>query len=259
MRMTKQQCVLLSLWDLQKIAAMFCLCAVLACCSRLPSASVEADASANTMQWLASRYGIISNEPVRHLLVRVTRRLASGLYETALDTEVGGADVRQFHDYPWQVVVLDMDTPNAFSIGAGSILITRGMFLETMSEATLAAVVAHEMSHQILGHTREALSKAIVSETTPRAAFTLEQELAADKLSLKLLYVARYNLAHAPQALTIDYRPFFGTVAGMPPAWLTLRMSNMEQQIAGFPPYLPATDSTREFARVRNLIGRNAG
>jgi Zn-dependent protease with chaperone function len=256
--MTKQQCVLLCLEDMQKIMAMLCLCVVLASCSRLPSASVEADAAANTMQWLSSHYGVISNGPVRHLLARVTRRLASGLYETALDTEIGNADIRQFHDYPWQVVMIDMDTPNAFSIGAGGIVITRGMFLETLSEAALASVVAHEMSHQILGHTREALGKTLVSETTPQAAFTLEQELAADSLSLKLLYVARYNLAQAPQALTIDYRPFSGTVAA-PPTWLALRMSNMEQQIAGFPPYLPATDSTREFARVRNLLARNAG
>lgn len=41
---------------------------------------------------------------------------------------------------------------NAFSIGDGHIYITEGAVLSAASEAEIAAVLAHEMGHQLAGH-----------------------------------------------------------------------------------------------------------
>jgi predicted Zn-dependent protease len=53
---------------------------------------------------------------------------------------------------PWRVAMLHDRAPNAFAAGAGSLYLTDGALEFARTESELAAILAHEMGHQISGH-----------------------------------------------------------------------------------------------------------
>ncbi|MFI3185114.1 MAG: M48 family metallopeptidase [Methylococcaceae bacterium] len=53
---------------------------------------------------------------------------------------------------PWQFSVVRNLAPNAFSIGGGYVFITDGAVNFAQNESELAAILAHELGHQLAGH-----------------------------------------------------------------------------------------------------------
>ncbi|HQH26866.1 MAG TPA: M48 family metalloprotease, partial [Oligoflexia bacterium] len=131
--------------------------AAASCASSQASLGRQAEASANTLAWLNEHHGFVHFISLERLLGRVTAQLSGSIFRAALERKFDRGSTEYFRSFPWQVFVLEEETPNAFSLGAGVIVITRGMLERASSEAALAAVIAHEMSHQMLGHTAEAL------------------------------------------------------------------------------------------------------
>lgn len=62
-------------------------------------------------------------------------------------------------DLQWHFGVLDTSDVNAFATPGGYILITRGLLARMHSEAELAGVLAHEMSHVLQKHHLKAIQK----------------------------------------------------------------------------------------------------
>jgi predicted Zn-dependent protease len=62
-------------------------------------------------------------------------------------------------DLPWQFGVLDAPQVNAFAVPGGTIFITRGLVERLHSEAELAGVLAHEISHVVRKHHLKAIQK----------------------------------------------------------------------------------------------------
>jgi predicted Zn-dependent protease len=62
-------------------------------------------------------------------------------------------------DLPWRFSVLDSDSVNAFAAPGGYVFITRGLLLHMRSEAELAGVLAHEISHVLKRHHLQAIQK----------------------------------------------------------------------------------------------------
>ena len=60
----------------------------------------------------------------------------------------------------WTFVVLESDTPNAFSAPGGYVFITTGMIAAVENEAQLAAVLAHEVGHVTERHAMKAYTSA---------------------------------------------------------------------------------------------------
>lgn len=60
---------------------------------------------------------------------------------------------------PWKFGVLDDDDINAFAAPGGYIFVTKGLLAQMKSEAELAGVLAHEMSHVLRKHYLQALKK----------------------------------------------------------------------------------------------------
>lgn len=60
---------------------------------------------------------------------------------------------------PWQFGVLDDNDVNAFAAPGGYIFVTKGLLAQMKSEAELAGVLAHEMSHILRKHYLEAIKK----------------------------------------------------------------------------------------------------
>ena len=102
---------------------------------------------------------LVADERVQHYVNSVGRWLA-------LHTERPGL--------PWHFGVLDTDTVNAFATPGGNVFVTRGLYARLRSEAELAGVLAHEISHVLRKHHLMAMQK------------NARTGLAADALALAL-------------------------------------------------------------------------
>jgi len=76
-------------------------------------------------------------------------------------------------DLPWKFGVLDTDSVNAFATPGGNIFVTRGLVVQIRSEADLAGVLSHEISHVVLKHHLKDIQK------------NAQKNLALDLASLK--------------------------------------------------------------------------
>jgi predicted Zn-dependent protease len=62
-------------------------------------------------------------------------------------------------DLPWQFGVLDAPQLNAFAVPGGTVFITRGLLDRMRSEAELAGVLGHEITHVVKKHHLKAIQK----------------------------------------------------------------------------------------------------
>jgi predicted Zn-dependent protease len=112
--------------------------------------------------------------------------------------------------YPWTFTVVRDRSPNAFAIGAGAIYLHDGTIAAAQNEAEVAAVLAHEMGHQLAGHFCAAADAApgwpgLLGELfggdsaigrsvgSMRQAVDPVHEREADRLSLLILQDAGYD------------------------------------------------------------------
>jgi predicted Zn-dependent protease len=220
--------------------------AVIGCSSSTVPQSVEADASVATTAWLDNRFGFVDSPDLSLLLARMLDRLGSAATALADSGDYPIDNAEQFKSYPWQVFVLDTPKVTAFSAGAGVTVVSRGLFRELRSEGELAAVIAHEMGHHLLGHINTAIAAKGLSESSPAFSFTLENELAADTLAVRILTLARYN----PNDL-------FAAMGRFPLSTdetknnMVERYSNLKRQLNTVAPQLERPADSREFARAR--------
>lgn len=71
---------------------------------------------------------------------------------------------------PWHFAVVDSDDIDAFAAPGGFVFVTRGLLLHLHSEAELAGVLGHEISHVVLKHHLNALQKAARMDLVSQAA-----------------------------------------------------------------------------------------
>lgn len=123
--------------------------------------------------------------------------------------------------FRWRFTVVRDRSANAFAIGDGRIYVNEGALLLSQNEAELAAILAHEMGHQLAGHFRReprSKSKGFLSDLATifgggnvaaersngvHREFDLTKELEADRISLPILAGANYD---PRAALTIATR-----------------------------------------------------
>lgn len=67
-------------------------------------------------------------------------------------------------DLPYEFVVLNNTTPNAWALPGGKIAVNSGLLLMLRNEAELAAVLAHEVAHAAAGHGVQKYQRAVFTE-----------------------------------------------------------------------------------------------
>jgi predicted Zn-dependent protease len=65
-------------------------------------------------------------------------------------------------ELPYEFVVLNNSTPNAWALPGGKIAINRGLLLQLESEAELAAVLAHEIVHAAARHGAKSMERSML-------------------------------------------------------------------------------------------------
>ena len=116
--------------------------------------------------------------------------------------------------FAWRFSVVRNLTPNAFSIGNGYVFITEGAINFAESESELAAILAHELGHELAGHfcknpqTQRSFSTAfddlfIPKKTEQRRVdigsltqvIDVKKELQADSIALSILKAGSYDIS----------------------------------------------------------------
>ncbi len=197
----------------------------------------EREASLATLAWLTERHEFEKDPEVLRQIERIKLLLSSFS--------------AQSRSIQWQIMVIRTPEPNAFSSGAGVIVITRALLERCETEAQFAAILAHEMSHHLLGHNRSALQTAD-DQPFPTIVLSLENELEADELSVRILAQAGYNPHEALQALSVVYRP--NAAAGCLPEWQQARLVQLNRLISRYSETYGLTVTTREFNKLRQHL-----
>jgi peptide deformylase len=108
----------------------------------------------------------------------------------------------------WTFVVLESDTPNAFSAPGGYVFITTGMIGAVENEAQLAAVLGHEIGHVTGRHAMTAYSKTKATSCSVAMGAGLVASAAKDAINLSsefegLLSAASIDLNKASADLIV--------------------------------------------------------
>ena len=158
---------------LDRLLLLLCVCGISACTttSTLPTA-VDVDRKQNLVvpqgasdtvsraynSVIRSIYqvqGLLDNPSVQYQDQRVQhifKRLIA--HVDAISPEASG--------WTWEIHVVDRGIVNAFAVGAGKVMVYRGLIEHlALSEDELAFIVAHEMGHNLRLHMRENLSNIV--------------------------------------------------------------------------------------------------
>jgi beta-barrel assembly-enhancing protease len=156
-----------------------------------------------------ARYGVVQDPAVHRYVTLVGVTLAMSSSRPNL---------------PWTFVVLDTDGVNAFAAPGGIIHITRGALGLLNSEAELAGVLAHEITHVTQKHTVKAIQEgkllefgadvtslddsktfnkvAAVATDAVMSGFGRKEELESDQLGVRLAN----RVGYAPSGLEVFLR-----------------------------------------------------
>lgn len=119
------------------------------------------------------------------------------------------APVSHRPDLPWEIHVIGVGEPNAFTIGGGKMFFYAGVRELAQTDDELAAVLAHEMAHNTCRHITETQSAGLASAMSKSmrrdasspfyaAAYSTEHEDEADRVSLLYLALAGYDPGVVP-------------------------------------------------------------
>ncbi len=120
------------------------------------------------MQMGAQAYRQVKNDPKMHQSqdpreVEPVRRVAVRIIEAAKRSKY--AEVA--NQFQWEVTVIKDDkTMNAFALPGGKIAVYTGIFSVAKTEAGLAAVLGHEVTHALARHGAERMSQGQLTNVT---------------------------------------------------------------------------------------------
>jgi len=114
---------------------------------------------------------------------------------------------------PWQFGVLDDNDVNAFAAPGGYIFVTKGLLAQMRSEAELAGVLAHEMSHILRKHYLEAIKKGARTGLIAEFAGQALESRGADPAFQKLVSAGTEVYARGLRnSVGIEFNPKDGAV-----------------------------------------------
>jgi len=188
-------------------------------------------------------------------------------YVQDLGLSLAGLNGGRGRSIPWRFTLVRNLAPNAFSIGAGYVFVTEGAVTFAENESELAAILAHEIGHELAGHfcgTSELASSGgildglfssqpseapheVAGVGSLRQTIDPRKEQQADQIAVSILKVAGYD----PHAMLQVARrlPAGGGAHLLEPG----RIRSLEALLSGVPPMDRQRDSER-FQEIRRLL-----
>ena len=154
----------------------------------------------------------------------------------------------------WEVVTFQSDDVNAFALPGGKIGVYTGLLKVATTQDQLAAVIGHEVSHVLAGHSAERVSSDTIGSlgTAVASAYT---GIDAGTLSYatQTLFLLPYSRTHESEAdlLGLDLM----SRAGFDPNQAIALWQNMAKQGGQKPPQFMSTHPS-DSTRIRDLSKR---
>lgn len=155
----------------------------------------------------------------------------------------------------WEVVTFDSKDVNAFALPGGKIGVYTGLLKVATTQDQLAAVIGHEVTHVLAGHSAERVSSNAVGQlgTAVASAYT---GIDANSLSMatQTLFLLPYSRSHESEAdlLGMDLM----ARAGFDPSAAITLWQNMAAASGGqAPPQMMSTHPSNQ-TRIRDLSNR---
>jgi len=148
----------------------------------------------------------------------------------------------------WEFLLIRDLSANAYSIGNGKVYITDGTYNFVETEAELAAIIAHEMAHQLMGHfCRNDKNSAGRGIGSFFQVLNNAREIEADSMAVEILLHTRFP----PQAMlaVVERMPVLKPAA----AQKKLRIDALEKRLKDVK-ITPFTSSP-EFLRIKQSLG----
>lgn len=155
---------------MKKLVAVTLIVA-LAACSRVPitdrrqvnlvpSSMVEDMGKQAFAQYISENTMVASSDSRAEMVNRVGLKI-KGAVETYLrDNKM----TDRIEGFAWEFRLVQDDTPNAFALPGGKVVIHTGILPLTRDEAGLATVMSHEIAHVIARHGNERLSQQLAAQ-----------------------------------------------------------------------------------------------
>lgn len=212
---------------------------------------VDTAATDATLMFLEAEYGRVSSPDLQIALSRVSKRLAEAHKGLEHFPEYKNVQRLRVRDLPWQVFVVGDTEVNAFALGSGVLVLTEGMVRALDTESKLAAVLAHEMAHELLGHTIAArVRNAQATESEVHQHYDPAQELAADRLGTLLLHAAGYE----PES-SLDALLSVSAASADPSLFLSQdRLIGLRDVISSLPDNRPYILNSRQYNKARRSV-----
>ncbi len=97
----------------------------------------------------------------------------------------------QLRNYSWEFNLVEDETPNAWCMPGGKIVIYTGILPYTQTDAGLAVVMAHEIAHAVAGHGNERMSQSLL---TQMGGMALQSALGSHPEKTRSLWMAAYGI-----------------------------------------------------------------
>ncbi len=154
----------------------------------------------------------------------------------------------------WEVAVFDSKDVNAFALPGGKIGVYSGLLKVAATQDQLAAVVGHEVSHVLAGHSAERYSETVASQiggVVVQATTGVNGDLVG--MATQAFILLPFSRAHETEAdlLGLDLM----AAAGFDPRQSITLWQNMARAGGGKPPEFMSSHPSDE-TRIRNLSER---
>jgi predicted Zn-dependent protease len=167
-------------------------------------------------------------------------RVVSYVQAVGLRLGQAAANLYGSPDYRWRFKVVRDRAVTAFAIGGGRVYVSDGALQACQDDGEFAALLGHEMGHQIAGHFRK--SPALPRSSDGRSHFGMgslsvavdpANEVEADGISIALLKAAGYD-PHA--ALRVANRAIERSEAQNRHPWNERRIAALTRLLGDFAP-----------------------
>jgi len=193
---------------------------------------------------------------------RVGRRLATAAQKW-LEAEGHGDYLA---DYAWEYKLVEDDQVNAWCLPGGKIVVYTGILPVTKTEAGLAVVLGHEISHALLNHGQQGMSADLLQQAGMLAVMLGAQALGASEnaqMAALILYTigAEYGAAlpfnRSNESEADHYGLLLMSIAGYNPDEAVPFWERMSAAGAGGTPEFLSTHPSPT-TRIKQLQGWNA-
>ncbi|KAA1194280.1 M48 family metalloprotease [Pseudohalioglobus sediminis] len=192
-----------------------------ACVTSVVSPEMEQEAGAAMSQQVADQIGLYDDPALQRYLDTVGQRLVQALGETP---------------YQFRFDIVDQFEPNAFATPGGYIYVSRGLLAQTNSEAELAGVLAHEISHVTQRHHVRQAGRAIGTGllTLPGRAVGVVSEDLGNMINSPIefagnVYLSSYSRGQESEADQVGMR--LAARAGYEPVALASALEGIERSV----------------------------